>query len=143
MGRVSKSAQEAKELGYLRQSDTIVFNPYELLYIASNEVKNMYESAYRPQLKARDIVVSGKGGTATLKAGLVNMLEGSFISQHDFEIGKRVASIFGGGDIEQNSIVSEDWLLDLEYRYFMELLKMPKTQERISYMLKNGKPLRN
>ena len=103
----------------------------------------MYESAYRPPLKARDILITGKGGTATLKAGLVNMLEGSFISPHDFEIGKRVATIFGGGEIEQGCMVSEDWLLELEYRYFMELVKMPKTQERIIFMLKNGKPLRN
>lgn len=143
MGKVSKSAQDAKELGYLKQSDTIVFNPYELLYVSINEVKSMYESAYRPQLKSRDILVTGKGGAATLKAGLINMLEGNFISPHDYEIGKRVAGIFGGGDIEQGCVVSEDWLLELEHRYFMELVKMPKTQERIGFMLKNGKPLRN
>jgi 3-hydroxyacyl-CoA dehydrogenase len=143
MGKVSKSAQDAKELGYLKHSDTIVFNPNELLFVAINEVKSMYESAYRPSLKARDIVVTGKGGAATLKAGLVNMLEGLFISSYDFEIGKRVSSIFAGGEIDQGNVVSEDWLLELEHRYFMELVKMPKTQERIIYMLKNGKPLRN
>jgi 3-hydroxyacyl-CoA dehydrogenase len=143
MGKVSKSALEAKEMGFLKPSDTIVFNSNELLYVAIEEVKAMYESAYRPPLKAKSIVVTGKGGIATLKAGLVNMLEGNFISKHDYEIGCRIAAILGGGEIEQGSTVSEDWLLELEHRLFMELVKMPKTQERIGYMLKNGKPLRN
>jgi 3-hydroxyacyl-CoA dehydrogenase len=143
MAKVSKSAVEAKELGYLKQSDTIVFHPDELLSVAINEAKNLYEAGYRPELKSSDIPVTGKGGTATLKALLVNMREGSFISDHDYEIGKYVATILGGGDIEQNCFVSEDWLLDLELRYFMDLLKTKKTQDRIAYMLKNGKPLRN
>lgn len=143
MAKVSRSAHEAKELGYLKQSDVVVFNPRETLYVAMQEVNALYESAYRPPLKGTDTIVTGKGGTATLKAALVNMLEGSFISEHDYAIGTRIASILGGGDIEQGQMVSDDWLLELEYRYFMELLKMPKTQERIVYMLKNGKPLRN
>lgn len=143
MAKVSKSAVEAKELGYLKQSDTIVFHPDELLSVAINEAKNLYEAGYRPELKSSDIPVIGKGGAATLKALLVNMREGSFISDHDYEIGKYVATILGGGDIEQNCFVSEDWLLDLELRYFMDLLKTKKTQDRIAYMLKNGKPLRN
>lgn len=143
MARVSKSAQEAKEIGYLRESDTIVFHPEELLYVAISEAKNLYDTGFRPALKSTDIPVVGKGGVATLKAFLVNMREGAFISDHDFEIGKRVATILGGGEIDQNCTVSEDWLLDLELRYFMELLKTKKTQERIAYMLKTGKPLRN
>lgn len=143
MGKVSKSAHEAKELGFLKESDTILFNPYELLHVAIKEVKSMYAAAYRPSLKKHTIPVTGKGGIATLKAGLINMLEGSFISKHDYEIGVRIATIFGGGEIEQGSTVWEDWFLELEHRYFMELVQLPKTQERISYMLKNGKPLRN
>lgn len=143
MAKVSKSAVEAKELGYLRQSDTIVFHPDELLSIAIAEAKNLYESGYRPEIKSSQISITGKGGTATLKALLVNMREGSFISDHDYEIGNHIAAILGGGNIDQNCMVSEQWLLDLELRYFMDLLKTKKTQERIVYMLKNGKPLRN
>ena len=71
------------------------------------------------------------------------MQVGQFISQYDFDIGSRIASILGGGDAEQGTLVTEQYLLDLEYMHFMELLKFPKTQERIDYMLKNGKPLRN
>ena len=143
MAKVSRSAEDAKELGYLRPSDTIIFNPNELLYVATAEAKGMYESGYRPPLKSKDIIVTGKGGIATFKAALVNMLAGGFISEHDFEIGKKVATILGGGEIEQGNMVTDEWLLELEYRFFMELLKTNKTQQRIEFMLKNGKPLRN
>jgi 3-hydroxyacyl-CoA dehydrogenase len=71
------------------------------------------------------------------------MLEGGFISAHDYDIGCRVAETMCGGDVETGSLVDEDWLLDLERKNFMELLATEKTQERIEYMLKNGKPLRN
>jgi 3-hydroxyacyl-CoA dehydrogenase len=143
MAKVSRSAEDAKELGYLRPSDTIIFNPNELLYVSMSEAKALYETGYRPPLKSKDIIVTGKGGTATFQAALVNMLAGQFISQHDYEIGKKIASILGGGNIDQGSMVSDEWLLELEYRYFMELLHTEKTQQRIDYMLKNGKPLRN
>lgn len=143
MAKVSRSAEDAKELGYLRPSDTIIFNPNELLYVATAEAKALYESGYRPPLKSKDIVVTGKGGIATFKAALVNMLAGGFISEHDFEIGKKIATILGGGEIEQGNLVTDEWLLELEYRYFMELLKTDKTQQRIEFMLRNGKPLRN
>lgn len=143
MAKVSRSAQEAKELGYLRPSDTIIFNPNELLYVAIAEAKALYETGYRPPLTSKDIIVTGKGGIATFKAALVNMLAGGFISEHDYEIGKRVATILGGGEVEQGCLVTDEWLLELEYRFFMELLKTNKTQQRIEFMLKNGKPLRN
>lgn len=143
MAKVSRSAEDAKELGYLRPSDTIVFNPNELLHVAIAEAKAMYETGYRPPLKAKDIIVTGKGGVATFKAALMNMLAGGFISEHDFNIGTKVATILAGGEIEQGNIVSDEWLLELEYRFFMELLHTEKTQQRIEYMLKNGKPLRN
>ncbi|APJ02899.1 3-hydroxyacyl-CoA dehydrogenase/enoyl-CoA hydratase family protein [Silvanigrella aquatica] len=143
MAKVSRSAEDAKELGYLRQSDIIVFNPNELLYVATSEARALSESGYRPPLKSKDIIVTGKGGIATFKAALVNMHVGGFISEHDFEIGKRVATILGGGEIEQGHMVTDEWLLELEYRYFIELLKTEKTQQRIEFMLKNGKPLRN
>jgi 3-hydroxyacyl-CoA dehydrogenase len=143
MAKVSRSAEDAKELGYLRPSDTVIFNPNELLYVSMSEAKALYETGYRPPLKSKDIIVTGKGGSATFQAALVNMLAGQFISQHDYEIGKKIASILGGGSIDQGSMVSDEWLLELEYRYFMELLHTEKTQQRIEYMLKNGKPLRN
>jgi len=74
---------------------------------------------------------------------MVNMLEGGFISEHDYQIGCAVADTLCGGDVEAGSLVDEQWLLDLERRHFMALLVTNKTQDRIDYMLKNGKPLRN
>jgi 3-hydroxyacyl-CoA dehydrogenase len=74
---------------------------------------------------------------------LVNMRDGGFISAHDFEVGLRIARVLCGGEVEPGSLVDEKWLLDLERREFMALLKNPKTQERIAHTLRTGKPLRN
>jgi 3-hydroxyacyl-CoA dehydrogenase len=87
--------------------------------------------------------VCGRTGIATLKAAMINMLEGGFISEYDYQIGCRVADTMCGGDVEAGSYVDEEWLLALERKHFMELISTEKTQERIEYMLKNGKPLRN
>ncbi|MFZ2541531.1 MAG: enoyl-CoA hydratase/isomerase family protein, partial [Gallionella sp.] len=143
MGEVSKSAELAREMGYLRQSDCIVLNRFELLHIAKEEARALNASAYRPPLHPRQIAVAGRTGIATLKAAMVNMLQGGFISEHDYNIGCRVAETMCGGDVEAGSLVDEQWLLDLERKNFMELLATEKTQARVEYMLKNGKPLRN
>jgi 3-hydroxyacyl-CoA dehydrogenase len=74
---------------------------------------------------------------------MVNMLAGGFISEHDYNIGCRVADTLCGGDVEAGSLVDEQWLLDLEIKHFMELLATDKTQARIEHMLKSGKTLRN
>ncbi|OIR14665.1 putative 3-hydroxyacyl-CoA dehydrogenase [mine drainage metagenome] len=143
MGEVAKSAEMAREMGYLRQSDRIVMNRFELLHIAKEEARALNATAYRPPLHQRQITVAGRTGIATLQAAMVNMLEGNFISEYDYNIGSRVAETLCGGDVDSGSVVDEQWLLDLERRHFMELLGHFKTQDRIEYMLKNGKPLRN
>jgi 3-hydroxyacyl-CoA dehydrogenase len=143
MGEVAKSAEIAREMGYLRQSDRIVLNRFELLHIAKEEAKALNATAYRPPLHQRQIAVAGRTAIATFKASMINMLEGEFISAHDYNIGCRVAETMCGGDVDAGSLVDEDWLLDLERKNFMELLATEKTRERIEYMLKNGKPLRN
>ena len=71
------------------------------------------------------------------------MLEGRFISPQDLEIASRIADTLCGGQIERGSTVDEPWLLDLERKHFVALAQMPKTQERIAFTLKTGKPLRN
>jgi 3-hydroxyacyl-CoA dehydrogenase len=143
MAKVSASALEAKELGLLRESDVVVYHADELLYVAKNEAKALAESGWRPPLPGRAIAVAGDVGAATLRAGLVNMLEGGFISAHDMEIASRIAEVLCGGQIERSSTVDEQWLLDLERKHFVALAQMPKTQERIAFTLKTGKPLRN
>jgi len=139
---VSKSALEAQQMGYLSADDVIVFNPHELLHVAKVEARAMYDAGYRPPLRA-PFPVTGRYGSATIGAQLLNMRDGGFISAHDYKIGSMIAEVVAGGDIEPGSLVSEQWLLDLERKYFMELLNHPKTQERIMGMMQTGKPVRN
>ena len=139
---VSKSALEAKAMGYLKEDDVIVFNPYELLHVAKVEARAMFDAGYRPPLR-KPVIATGRYGLATIKAQLVNMRDGGFISAHDFKLGEMIADIVSGGDIDQGSVVSEQWFLDKERRAFLELLSHPKTQERIMGMMQTGKPVRN
>ncbi len=143
MGEVSKSAVGAKEMGYMRWRDTIILNKDELLLVAIETARAMAASVYRPPLAPTQFPVAGDTGIATLKMILINMKAGGFISEHDYEIGCRIAICLCGGEIEPGSMVDEKWMLELERKHFVELAKMPKTQERIAFMLKNGKPLRN
>jgi 3-hydroxyacyl-CoA dehydrogenase len=139
---VAKSALEARQMGYLRADDVIVFNPYELLHVAKVEARAMFDAGYRPPLK-KLVPVTGRYAIATIMAQLVNMRDGGFISAHDFKLGKMIAEVVAGGDVDPGSLVSEQWLLDLERKSFMELLNHPKTQERIMGMMQTGKPVRN
>ena len=143
MAKVSTSAFEAKALKLARESDVAVFNAFELLHVAKARARALAESGYRPSLPARRIQVAGDVGIATFKMMLVNMLEGRFISPHDYEIATRIATVLCGGEVDRGSLVDEDWLLRLEREHFVALAQMPKTQERIAHMLKTGKPLRN
>ncbi len=143
MGKVSASAMEAKELGLLRKDDVVVFHAHELLYVAKQQARALAESGYRPPLPARQIPVAGDVGIATFKMMLVNMLEGRFISEHDYEVSKRIATVLCGGNVDRGSLVDEDWLIKLEREHFVALAQMPKTQARIMHTLTTGKPLRN
>jgi len=143
MAKVSASALEAKELGLLRPSDVVVFHADELLYVAKAVARGLAETGYRPPLPNRQITVAGDVSAATFRASLVNMFEGGFVSPHDVEVAGRIADALCGGQIERGSQVDEPWLLDLERKHFVALAQMPKTQERIMYTLKTGKPLRN
>jgi 3-hydroxyacyl-CoA dehydrogenase len=142
MANVAKSAIEARKMGYLLESDTIVFNAYELLYTAVREAKAMHDAGYRPPMKQL-FPVAGRPGIATVMAQLTNMRDGSFISAHDFHLGKTIAEVMCGGDVEAGSMVSEEYLMGLERKAFCGLLTHPKTQERIMGMLQTGKPVRN
>jgi len=139
---VSKSALQAKSMGYLKADDVIVFNAYELLHVAKVEARAMFDAGYRPPLKAQ-IAVVGRNGIATILAQLVNMRDGGFISAHDYKLGHMIANIVCGGEVDEGSVVNEQWLLDLERKAFVELLNNPKTQERIMGMMQTGKPVRN
>ncbi|MDG2539029.1 3-hydroxyacyl-CoA dehydrogenase/enoyl-CoA hydratase family protein [Dyella jiangningensis] len=143
MAKVSGSALEAKQLGLLRDSDVVVFNAYELLYVAKKVALSLAESGWRPPMMARTIPVAGDVGTATFQASLANLAEGYFASPHDVAIATRIADTLCGGKIERGSQVDEEWLLALERKHFVELAKTEKTQARIAHTMTTGKPLRN
>ncbi|SFE22867.1 3-hydroxyacyl-CoA dehydrogenase [Nitrosomonas sp. Nm166] len=143
MAELAKSADQAKELGYLRLADTVVMHRFELLYVAKAQALALAETGYRPPLRPREIPVAGNTGIATIQSQLVNLREGNFISEHDHLIGGKVAHVMCGGDLTPGSLVDEDWFLELERAAFMELLATEKTQARIEHTLKTGKPLRN
>jgi 3-hydroxyacyl-CoA dehydrogenase len=143
MAEVSRSAEQAKELGYLRASDVIVMNRYELLHVAKTQLRALAEAGYRPPLRQTAVPVAGRNAIGTIKAYMVNMREGGHISDHDYLIGSKIAEVMCGGHVEGGSLVDEQWFLDLERRHFMELIATEKTQARIEHMLKTGKPLRN
>jgi 3-hydroxyacyl-CoA dehydrogenase len=142
MAEVGRSAEHARELGYLRPADRVVMNRFELLEIAKAEARSL-AAAYRPPLRQTAVPVAGRSAVATIRAFMENLLAGGHISEHDYRIGHKAALAMCGGEIEGGSLVDEQWFLDLERRHFMELIATEKTQARIEHMLKTGKPLRN
>ena len=142
MAKVGTSALESRKLGYLLDSDVIVPNKDELLYIALNEARAMFNGGWRPPHR-RQFPVAGRNGKATIQGQLVNMRDGGFISQHDFHIASLIAGVVTGGDVDANTLVTEEYLMALERKAFCSLLTHPKTQERIMGMLSTGKPVRN
>jgi 3-hydroxyacyl-CoA dehydrogenase len=142
MAKVGTSAHESRKLGYLLDADVIVPHKDELLFVALNEAKAMFDSGYRAPLK-RQFPVAGRSGLATIQGSLVNMRDGGFISAYDYFIGCQIAWVVCGGDVDAGSLVDEDYLMTLERQAFGTLLGNPKTQERIMGMMSTGKPVRN
>lgn len=142
MAKVSSSAHEALQMGYLKADDIIVANVHELLSQAQHQVVSMSQAGYRPPLK-KLIPVGGRSVISTVMGQLVNMKDGGFISEHDMFIAKRIIEVIAGGDVDAGTLVSEEWLLKLERQAFVELLATPKTQERVMGLLQTGKPVRN
>ena len=97
---------------------------------------------YKPPMHVR-FPVAGREGKARLQVGLVNWLEGGFISQHDYFLADQLAHVMCGGDVSEGELVDEQWMLKLEKEAFMILAQTPKTQARVQHILETGKPLRN
>jgi 3-hydroxyacyl-CoA dehydrogenase len=143
MGKVATSAQEARDWGILRASDGISMNGDRLIADAKQEVLNLAASGYVQPNERTDILALGESAQAAMKLALHMMRQGGFISEHDQLIGKKLAKVMSGGDLNHQTRVSERYLLDLEREAFLSLCGERKTQERIAAMLKTGKPLRN
>lgn len=142
MAKVGTSALESRKLGYLLESDVVVPNKDELLYVAVQQAKSLYDAGYRAPLK-RMFPVAGRSAKATIQGQLVNLRDGGFASAHDFHIASLIANVVTGGDVDANTLVTEEYLMTLERQAFCALVQHPKTQERILGMLSTGKPVRN
>ena len=140
--KVSSSAEDAKRLGLLNPADAISMNPERLIFDAKALALSLVPS-YVPGTPRTDIQVAGESGLALLKLGAWSARQGQFISDYDLTIAEKLAHVLCGGRLTGEQAVSEGYLLDLEREAFLSLCGNPKTQERMGYMLKTGKPLRN
>jgi len=140
--KVSASAEDAKKLGLLNRIDSISMNPERLIGDAKALAISLIPN-YSPGVPRTDIKVAGEAGYALLKLGAWSARQGHYISDHDVTIAEKLANILTGGRLTGEQVVSEQYLLDLEREAFLSLCGNPKTQERMGYMLKTGKPLRN
>ena len=142
MATVGTSALESRQLGYLQDADVIVAHKDELLHVALGQARSLADAGYRPPQKSL-IPVAGRSAIATIRASLVGMRDGGFISQHDYHIAGLIAEVVCGGEVDAGTVVTEEYLMALERQRFCALLEHPKTQERIMGMLQTGKPVRN
>jgi 3-hydroxyacyl-CoA dehydrogenase len=143
LAKVSTSAEEAFALRFLRDGDSIVMNPDRLLHAAKTTALALARRGYQPPDRTREIPVAGEGGIAAIKASLYNMREGKYISEYDAHIGAALGRILCGGELPAGTKVTEDYLLALEREVFLKLCGEKRTQDRMAFMLKEGKPLRN
>ncbi len=142
LAKVSTSAKDAKELGYLRDSDGISVNRDFLLYDAKQVALGMAKSGY-VRKHPKKVPVIGQAGAAMLKMGVYGMKLSGYISEHDEKIANHLIRVLTGGSVPRGTLVTEEYLLDLEREAFLSLIGEPKTQQRMQYMLTAGKPLRN
>lgn len=142
MAKVSTSGKEAINLGYLRSTDRISINSDHLLYDAKQLVLAMDREGYTPP-KPRKIRVIGESGYANLRQNIYSMKKSGYISDHDELIASKIAYVMSGGSVPAGTEVSEEYILELEKQAFLELIKTPKTQQRMQHMLTKNKPLRN
>ena len=142
MAKVATSAEEAKSLKYLRVSDGISLNPARLLYEAKQRALGLAGAGYRPPLPPL-LPAAGYDAEKTIGARIWAMVEGGFASAHDALIANKVAHILCGGPVPAGSLLPEQHFLDLEREAFLSLCGEQKSQERIQFMVMNGKPLRN
>jgi 3-hydroxyacyl-CoA dehydrogenase len=143
MARVSTSAEEAFALRFFRDGDSFVMNPDRLLDAPKTTALALARRGYQPPDRTREIPVAGEGGIAAIQASLYNMKEGKYISEYDAHIGGLLARVLCGGDLPAGTKVTEDYLLALEREVFLKLVGEKRTQDRMAFMLKEGKPLRN
>ena len=142
MAKVSKSAFEARELGYVRTVDHISMNRDHLTHDAKQLVLELDRTGYTAPARSR-IPVVGRAGKATLELATREMFYGGYISEHDLKIASKLAHVIAGGNVSFGTQVDEQYMLDIEREAFLSLIGEMKTQQRMQHMLVKGKPLRN
>ncbi|HEX6988715.1 MAG TPA: 3-hydroxyacyl-CoA dehydrogenase NAD-binding domain-containing protein [Bacillota bacterium] len=142
LAKVAGSALEARDLGYLRPDDPVVPNLDHLLFRARQEVLALDAAGYRPPEPAR-IPVVGRDGRAVLETGAYQLHWAGYASEYDLHIARKLAHVLTGGEVDSGTLVSEQYLLDLEREAFLSLAGEPRTQARMRHILTTGKPLRN
>ena len=144
MAKVSTSAYEAFDLGLLQKGkDIVVVNKDRQIATAKAHAKLMAESGYTQPSLRKDVKVLGKQALGMFLVGTDSMKDSKYISGHDMKIANKLAYVMAGGDLSEPTLVTEQYLLDLEREAFLSLCSERKTLERIQHMLKTGKPLRN
>lgn len=140
--RTSTSAEDARTLRFLRPSDGITLNRDHLLYGAKQQALGLALAGYTPP-RPRAVRLPGPTGRAAFGMGLTSMKDGHLISEHDLLITSKLAHVMTGGDTSPRLLTTEEHLLDLEREAFLSLCGEQKTRDRMEFMLKNNRPLRN
>ncbi len=143
MVKVATSAEEARQLGFLKPGDSWSMNRSHLAADARDLAVALAEGHYAPPVPDQAIPVLGTAGIALAESVLYNMREGGYISEHDQKIGRMLAGVLAGGPVPPGTTVSHQHILELEREGFMRLMGERKTLERMEHILKTGKPLRN
>jgi 3-hydroxyacyl-CoA dehydrogenase len=143
LAKVSTSAAEARTLGLLAPTDRITLNRERLLLDAKQQVAALAGAGFAAPQPRTSVPAPGTAALATLETGVYLMGEAGYASEHDQKVARWVAYILAGGRVTAGSPLSEQYLLDLEREAFLSLCGERKTQERIAFTLKTGKPLRN
>ena len=143
LAKVSSSAKEARKIGFLRPWDGITINRDHLIDEAKRLVRALVLEGYRPPIPRDDIRVMGRDGLAVFDYAAYVMHQAGYISEYDRHVAGRLARVLCGGDVMPDTLVTEDYILELERENFLSLCGEPKTLARIQHMLMTGKPLRN
>ena len=142
--KVATSAHEGFDLGILRKGrDEVVLNQGRRIGEAKKSVIELFESGYVTPVQRNDIKVLGRSALGALLAGINGMWRAGYATDHDAVVAKKLAYVMCGGDLSEPTLVSEQYLLDLEREAFLSLCGEKKTLERIQSVLKGGKPIRN
>jgi 3-hydroxyacyl-CoA dehydrogenase len=141
--KIATSGLEAKELGYLRPTDRIVFNQDYLLGEAKRELLRLIGQGYAPPATTRGCYALGRDGLAAARVAIFQLREGGYATEYDAVIAEKLATILAGGELSTPQWVEEQYILDLEREMILALMQDERTMARGRHMLETGKPLRN